>query len=83
MGNRPSNNLFFRHSHVAVYGTSELNQMAFTVIQLRQLKFNIKQNILLDGCYLLFEEFCKKNISLYPELCRKTGQSLEELVLNE
>ena len=24
MGNRPSNNLFFRHGHVAVYGTGEL-----------------------------------------------------------
>ena len=37
------------------------------------------QNILLDGWYLLFEEYLHgKNICLYPKLCREIGQSFEE-----
>ena len=35
---------------------------------------------LLDGCYLLFEEFLQKknNICLYPETVLRLGQSLGE-----
>ena len=37
------------------------------------------QNISLDGCYLLFEEYLQeKNMCLYPETFPKIGQSLEE-----
>ena len=38
------------------------------------------RNILLDGCYLLFEEYLhgKKTSVLYPKLCREIGQSFEE-----
>jgi len=42
-------------------------------------KCNNTQNILLDGCYLLFEEYLEeKNVCLYPEPYRQIGQCLEE-----
>ena len=38
-----------------------------------------QQNVFLDGCYLLFEEYLQeKNMCLYPETFPKIGQSLEE-----
>ena len=38
------------------------------------------ENNLLDGCYLLFEEYLwEKNISLSPKTVPRIGQSFEEI----
>ena len=70
-------------------GNSGLKKMEFTAIKDEVAEFLTKterrkskntQNILLDGCYLLFEELSarKKTSVLYPKLCREIGQSFEE-----
>ena len=90
MGGRPSINLLSRFARLAVYSlTSELKKMAITVIRRRIAEFltnierkkcNTTQNIVIDGCCLLFEEYLqKKNRSIYIlNPCREIGLSFEK-----
>ena len=73
MGGRPSINLLSRYARLAVYSlTSELKKVAIAVIRRRLAEFltkiegkkcNNTQDIVIDGCYLPFEEYLqeKKN----------------------
>ena len=90
MGGRPSINILSRCARLAVYSlTSELKKMAITVIRRRKAEFltkierkkcNNTQNIVIDGCYLLFEEYLQeKKGSIYIlNPCREIGLSFEK-----
>ena len=64
--------------------------MAITVIRRRKAEFltkiernkcNNTQNIVIDGCYLLFEEYLqeKKTIYLYPESVPRNAEEVSLL----
>ena len=78
MGGRPSINLLSRCARLAVYSlTSELKKVAIALIRRRIAEFltkiegkkcNNTQDIVIDRCYLPFEEYLQeKSIYLYPE----------------
>ena len=97
MGNRPSINLVSRRGRLAVFFFEPVNwkknwrsrlsedEIAgfLTKIERKKCKNSQYQNLLLNGCYLLFEEYeeekNKKKTSVYIlKPYREIGQSLEE-----
>ena len=72
MGNRPLINLVSRGGGPAVF-IQEWTRKRKEWIESRKIY------ILLDGCYLFFEDYLQeKKLCLYPETVPKLGQSLEE-----
>ena len=61
------------------------DEIAEFLINTERRESKIRQIILLDGCYLLFEEYVqeKKNCFYILKLCRKRGESLEESPPND
>ena len=83
MANRLSINVISRRAGVAVYSRLPEDEIAEFLTEETELKENKNtQNILLNICYLLFEEYPQKRPCVYIlKLCRKIGQSLEEISL--
>ena len=78
MANRLSINVISRRAGVAVYSRLSEDEIAET----ERKENKNTQNILLNICYLLFEEYPQKRPCVYIlKLCRKVGQSLEEISL--
>ena len=82
MANRLSINVISRRADVAVYSRLSEHEIAEFLTETERKENKNTQNILLDICYLLFEEYPQKRPCVYIlKLCRKIGQSLEEISL--
>ena len=82
MANRLSINVISRRAGVAVYSRLSEDEIAEFLTETERKENKNTQNILLDICYLLFEEYPQKRPCVYIlKLCRKIGQSLEEISL--
>ena len=72
----------FRRAGVAVYSRLSEDEIAEFLTETERKENKNTQNILLNICYLLFEEYPQKRPCVYIlKLCRKIGQSLEEISL--
>ena len=82
MANRLSINVISRRAGVAVYSRLSEDEIAEFLTETERKENKNTQNILLNICYLLFEEYPQKRPCVYIlKLCRKIGQSLEEMSL--
>ena len=82
MANRLSINVISRRAGVAVYSRLSEDEIAEFLTETERKENKNTQNILLNICYLLFEEYPQKRPCVYIlKLCRKIGQSLEEISL--
>ena len=82
MANRLSINVISRRTGVAVYSRLSEGEITEFLTETERKENKNTQNILLDICYLLFEEYPQKRPCVYIlKLCRKIGQSLEEISL--
>ena len=82
MANRLSINVISRRAGVVVYSRLSEDEIAEFLTETERKENRNTQNILLNICYLLFEEYPQKRPCVYIlKLCRKIGQSLEEISL--
>ena len=82
MANRLSINVISLRAGVAVYSRLSEDEIAEFLTETEWKENKNTQNILLNICYLLFEEYPQKRPCVYIlKLCRKIGQSLEEISL--
>ena len=83
MANRLSINVISRRAGVAVYSRLSEDEIAEFLTETERKENKNTQNILLNICYLLLEEYPQKRPCVYIlKLCqKKIGQSLEEISL--
>ena len=82
MANRLSINVVSRPAGLAVYSRLSEDEIAEFLTETERKENKNTQNILLDICYLLFEKYPQERPCVYIlKLCRKMGQSLEEISL--
>ena len=74
MANRLSINVISRRAGVAVYSRLSEDEIAEFLTETERKENKNTQNILLNICYLLFEEYPQKRPCVYIlKLCRKIG----------
>ena len=83
MANRLSINVVSRRAGLAVYSRLSEDEIAEFLTETERKEKKNTQNILLDICYQLFEEYPQERPSVYIlKLCLKIGQSLEDLEIS-